>query len=159
MAKIQMVRIDYRLIHGQVITKWLKMYPADYVVVMDNMLGNDEFMSDIYKMVPTSAKATEIWSVAVGIEKLKALGDNEKVFLLFKDVKTCYEAVQAGLIFDTLVVGGVPGDGTRSFISDGIYLSPEEIGRLVEISKNDVRVIVQSIPEEASTSIEKLIKK
>ena len=34
MAEIQIARIDYRLIHGQVVTKWMKAYPAKRIVIV-----------------------------------------------------------------------------------------------------------------------------
>ena len=50
MAEIKLVRVDYRLIHGQVVARWLKVCPVRRIVLVDDVLGNDEFMSDIYKM-------------------------------------------------------------------------------------------------------------
>lgn len=35
MAEIKLFRIDSRLIHGQIITKWLKVSKADKIVVVD----------------------------------------------------------------------------------------------------------------------------
>ena len=46
MAEIQIARIDYRLIHGQVVTKWMKAYPAKRIVIVDTELAQDDFMSD-----------------------------------------------------------------------------------------------------------------
>ena len=37
MAEIQIARIDYRLIHGQVVTKWMKAYPAKRIVIVDTV--------------------------------------------------------------------------------------------------------------------------
>ena len=50
MAEIKLVRVDYRLIHGQVVARWLKVCPVRRIVLVDDVLGSDEFMSDIYKM-------------------------------------------------------------------------------------------------------------
>lgn len=36
-------RIDYRLIHGQVITKWLKRSDANKIIVIDDPLSRDPF--------------------------------------------------------------------------------------------------------------------
>lgn len=49
MAEIKLVRVDYRLIHGQVVARWLKVCPVRRIVLVDDVLGSDEFMSDIYK--------------------------------------------------------------------------------------------------------------
>ena len=50
MAEIKLVRVDYRLVHGQAVARWLKVCPVRRIVLVDDVLGNDEFMSDIYKM-------------------------------------------------------------------------------------------------------------
>ena len=47
-------RIDYRLIHGQVITKWLKRSNADKIIVIDDELYNDPFLAEVYKMAAPS---------------------------------------------------------------------------------------------------------
>ena len=54
MAKITLVRVDHRLIHGQVITKWVKIAQAQKIIIVDDFLGQDEFMADIYRMAAPS---------------------------------------------------------------------------------------------------------
>lgn len=50
MEGIKLVRIDFRLIHGQVITKWSNKISATRIVVVNDALSKDEFMADIYVM-------------------------------------------------------------------------------------------------------------
>ncbi|HAH3645786.1 TPA: PTS sugar transporter subunit IIB [Escherichia coli] len=47
-------RIDYRLIHGQVITKWLKRSDANKIIVIDDPLSRDPFLAEVYKMAAPS---------------------------------------------------------------------------------------------------------
>lgn len=157
MADIKVARIDFRLIHGQVITKWIKYYPVDMIVIVDDTLGSDDFMIEIYKMaVPKGVK----FKVVPQKDAAEALENiNAKVFLLFKDVETCAKAVESGAEFEFLVVGGVPGDGGRQFISDGIYLSPKEFESLEEINKSVPDIIFKSIPEETAVTMEKAKEK
>ena len=49
MAKISLVRIDSRLIHGQVITKWRKIHKVTKIIIVDNELAKDDFMIHIYE--------------------------------------------------------------------------------------------------------------
>lgn len=46
--EIGLIRVDSRLIHGQVITKWLNYSKANVIVVVDDELSKDSFMSEIY---------------------------------------------------------------------------------------------------------------
>ena len=72
MAEIKLVRVDYRLIHGQVVARWLKVCPVRRIVLVDDVLGNDEFMSDIYKMAVPKGTDVDI----VTIDKAKEVLDN-----------------------------------------------------------------------------------
>ena len=40
MAEIKLVRVDYRLIHGQVVARWLKVCPVRRIVLVDDVLVN-----------------------------------------------------------------------------------------------------------------------
>lgn len=157
MADIKVARIDFRLIHGQVITKWIKYYPVDMIVVVDDALRNDDFMIEIYKMaVPKGVKFKVVSQEgAAGI--LEQI--NASVFLLFKNVEACAKAVESGVKFDFLVVGGVPGEGERQFISDGIYLNKKEFTELENINQTVSEIIFKSIPEETAVTMQKAKEK
>ena len=47
MAKIKMVRIDYRMVHGQIVAKWIKFRPVDRLILADDALVDDSFMGDL----------------------------------------------------------------------------------------------------------------
>ena len=46
---IALTRVDFRLIHGQVITRWLKQCDINEIVTVDTALSKDEFMQDVLK--------------------------------------------------------------------------------------------------------------
>ena len=42
MAKKLAVRVDDRLIHGQVVTQWVNVFKAQHIVVIDNNVAKDK---------------------------------------------------------------------------------------------------------------------
>ena len=44
MENVLLTRVDDRLIHGQVMTAWMKRLPAKEIMVIDNKIAKDEFM-------------------------------------------------------------------------------------------------------------------
>ena len=77
MAKIKMVRIDYRMVHGQIVAKWIKFRPVDRLILADDALVDDSFMGDIYKMaVPQKdvdiVKLTDIQYSDVDFQRRKS---------------------------------------------------------------------------------------
>lgn len=146
MAEIKMARVDFRLIHGQVITKWIKYYPTQMIVIVDDILASDDFMQEIYEMaVPKGVKFK-----VVSIAQAKGFLDDLKktVFLIFKDIQTCKKTIDSGVTFELLVIGGVPGEHNRKLISDGIWLNEEDYRNLQAIEKTVSKISIKSIPED-----------
>ena len=57
MAKLCLVRIDSRMIHGQVMTMWSKTDGINHILAIDDGIAADPFMKDIYMMaVPHTLK-------------------------------------------------------------------------------------------------------
>lgn len=157
MSNIKLVRIDYRLIHGQVVAKWLKVSSVRRIVLVDDILGNDEFMSDIYKMAVPKGTAVDI----VTVNKAKELLDktDDTVFLIFKDIESCYKAVKKGINIPSLNVGAVQSEKDRKLITSGVALSREEVEILKELQAMGIEVTVQPIPEISAISLETVEKK
>lgn len=64
MAEISLIRVDSRLIHGQVITKWRKIFNITKIVVVDDSLANDEFMIRMYEAAaPAGVKDKGVWGL------------------------------------------------------------------------------------------------
>ena len=69
MGTINLVRIDDRLIHGQVMTKWSKGMGTNAIYVIDDVTAADDFMKDIYISTNSSANLKiEVYSVDEAVE-------------------------------------------------------------------------------------------
>lgn len=81
MSKIVLTRVDSRLIHGQVVTKWLQQLGANEILVVSDELEQDEFLQSIYLM----AAPPGVSVVIKGIEVPKNIGNRKK-----RKRKRCY---------------------------------------------------------------------
>ena len=151
MAEIQIARIDYRLIHGQVVTKWMKAYPAKRIVIVDTELAQDDLMA--------APAGTKVDVVETDQAKSFLEGTKGSVFLLFKNVESCYEAFSDGVIFPKLVVGGIPTDAGKALVYSSIYMSASEYEKLEKISDTGIQVILQSTPDDSYAELSKIKEK
>lgn len=160
MAKITWARVDYRLIHGQVITKWSKIASANQIVIVDDVLGQDEFMASIYRMAAPSGVGVDIKTAA---EAAAAYQDGTlgagNVFLLFKDVHAARASHEAGLAFETLQLGGIPAEAGRKVVFPAVALGPSEVEDIRALHDAGVDIQIQVVPEEAGISYEEALKK
>lgn len=156
MGKLKMVRIDYRMVHGQIVAKWIKFRPVDRLILADDALVDDPFMGDIYKMAVPD-REVDIVKLADVKEAIDRKDDT--VMLIFKDVDTAYAAFKAGLELPELNAGAIQNNPKRKTVLQGVALSAEEYDKLAEIKASGVNVFMQPIPENDPVGIEAAEKK
>lgn len=157
---ITLSRVDYRLIHGQVMTKWLKISLAKKIIIVDDILAQEQYMIDIYKMSAPSDVTIDIFTLAEIKEKLELPEfKNSKLFLLFKDIKNARKTFEAGVNFPNLQIGGVPKSGDKKMIFKAVSLDTEDIENLKFLEQNNVEITLQIIPEESKLSLKEAIEK
>lgn len=160
MADIRLVRIDFRLIHGQVITKWFKQSLANEILIIDDALSKDSFMAGIYTMsAPPGAKVT-VYSVEEAVAKWKenGLGDG-KLFILFKNVEQTYKAWKAGFLLPEVQIGGLGSAPGRKVVFGPITLDDQDANLLHEMEEHGVHVYLHQVPEEGKVDLKKILEK
>ena len=91
---IKLLRIDHRLIHGQVAVSWTQELGADCI-----LLANDDCVTNQIRRTAISlAKPSNVKLVAKGIEdSIQAINDGKtdkyKLFVVVESVKDAYELV------------------------------------------------------------------
>ena len=107
--EIGLIRVDSRLIHGQVITKWLNYSKANVIVVVDDELSKDSFMSEIYKASAPNGIIVEILSID---DFMKNTGthkySNKRLLILLKNIETVYELYLRQFKMEHIQLGGLP---------------------------------------------------
>ena len=128
---LKLVRVDDRLIHGQVVAIWLKALNARRIVIVDDRTARDEFVSEVIKMAAPPGVAVEIHESAAGIERVRQLVDDpEPAFVLMRSPVTALGLRQAGVEFPVLNVGGIGAGPGRKPLYRNISASPEELAAM-----------------------------
>lgn len=147
MGKLNMVRVDYRMVHGQIVAKWIKFRPVDRLILADDSLVDDPFMGDIYRM---AVPDREVDIVKLGDVQTAIDRKNDTVLLIFKDVASAYTVYKNGLQLPELNVGAVQNSAQRKAVVQGVALTVEEYEKLSEMKAEGVNVFLQPIPENLS---------
>ncbi|MCR1898981.1 PTS sugar transporter subunit IIB [Irregularibacter muris] len=157
---IVLTRVDFRLIHGQVITRWVTQCQANEIVTVDTSLSNDEFMQDVFKMAAPKGLKIRILSVE---EAVKAQQKNEfqrnRVMLLFKSVQELDNAVRAGLKLEEVQIGGLGGGPGRKAVNNAITLNREDADTLLALEKMGINIYFQTTPDYPSEILQKAVAK
>lgn len=158
MATLSLVRIDHRLIHGQVMTMWTKEYSVDHILVIDDPLTKDDFLKKIYGLsVPSSIKL-EINSVDEAVQRWEKdkLGTG-KYLVLMKDPQTALRAWKSGFGIEKLQIGNVEADSNSEIVHRSSRLGKGHLSYLSEMLEGGVEVYIQSLPTEKKVLLKDLI--
>ncbi len=158
MKNIVLTRIDDRLIHGQVITAWVKHIKCDTVLIVDDSLSKNSMMQRIYKAAAPTGLNVEITNEPDAVEYLKADdGHDHNVIILVKIPQVIENLKGLGVSINSVILGGMGSNHERKKLIRNVFSSAEENECFKRLIESGCTVEYQIVPAEKSTDISKLI--
>jgi PTS system mannose-specific IIB component len=149
MASIPLLRVDNRLIHGQVTAFWVRSLSCERAIIIDDATAADKFIKKILLMaMPPSTKLT-IYSVEEAVKEWQEnqLGSG-RAMVIFKDIAGAKRTFECGFRFENLQIGGSPRTTGQKQVSGSIYLNEDEAKMLNELESEGVEIILQVLSEQ-----------
>lgn len=144
------VRVDNRLIHGQVIETWVPYSKVDTLVVVNDELAVNGMRQDIMRMaVPCGIQLffSTIGQLAGNLTEYVHQG-SRAFFLLFANCQDARLAYEKGISFRMLNIGNLHYAPGKHQICDHIALSKEDIACLGFFSRKGVELDFRCIPSK-----------
>lgn len=148
---IQLIRIDDRLLHGQVAYSWKAGLGYKAIVIADDDVSKDEFRKTIIKAanpegVKLAIKNIEDAANLLNDERLKDV----KVFVIVANPKSAYLLYSKLNEKPTLNLGGMmKKDGSKEF-SKAVYLTESDLEYLNKLHNENIKIDVRQTPNESS---------
>ena len=151
---VKLLRIDSRLVHGQVANNWAGSLGAEAILAVSDGAANDELRKTL--MLQTGGGKVKVH--VLGVEKAARVYKNPK-----------YEALKAVIVVETpadivrlldlgvdakeVNVGGMTFKQGTSQISQAVYAGPEDIEAFKEIDSRGIKQYIQQVPSTASSDL------
>ena len=149
MENLKLTRIDFRLIHGQVMTRWVKQYDIKAIVVVDDKSAKSPILKKILLGAAPHGVKVEVETIENAAKRwVEGTLPKDNLLLLFKDPKGAASAYNAGLHYPRLQVGGIEGAGNKINICRNITMSEDDINTLKPVYEAGVEIFCQPIPED-----------
>jgi PTS system mannose-specific IIB component len=145
----RLVRIDDRLIHGQVVAGWLRALDAKRIVIVDDATARDEFLREVLTLAAPQGVPVEVYGVADGAARCLELASTpEPVIVLARSPRTIVGLRQAGVPIEVVDLGGMGAGPGRRRLHKTISISPEELASLRELESMGTRVEIQIVADD-----------
>jgi len=143
------VRVDNRLVHGQVVETWLPYSKANVMVLANDDIVADQLRQEIIKLAIPSGVDLVFTCIAETAQTLKWYCEHHfcsQVFLLFASCVDAKNALEYGLHFKTLNIGNIHYAPGKDQICDHIALSQEDKSCLRFFQEQGVSLDFRCIP-------------
>lgn len=152
MENLLLTRVDDRLIHGQVMTAWMKLLPAKEIIIVDDKVAGDAFMIQVLTMAAPSGVKVKVFSVNDAAQMLKD-GLKMPSIMLAKTPLTYKRLVENGVDLQEINIGGMGISGERKTLYKNIAADPAERDALQEFIQKGITVKIQVIPQDKSIDV------
>ena len=147
MRNVVLTRVDERLIHGQVMTSWLKLCNANVILIIDAGSASNAFLKRI--LFAAAPKDVELQEDSPA---------GEKVLVLSKTPQPLLAMVRSGIEIKEIILGNMGGAPGRKHFNKSISASADEIQAFRDLVDAGVYVYCQMVPSDAKEDVKKLLK-
>jgi mannose/fructose/N-acetylgalactosamine-specific phosphotransferase system component IIB len=147
---ISFVRIDDRVIHGQIITRWTRMKECHGILVIDDTIANDPMQKKIFSHAAPRDVKVGIYTVEEGIEKIgKAVQAKNSYFVIVRSPVTLQRLSESGAEFGGQVnVGPMSARPGADTIGKNVAVTVEERHAFDYLDEKGMDITFQLVPEE-----------
>ena len=158
MKNIAFIRIDDRLIHGQVITSWVRVTKANKILIVDDLVVTDPFISKVLKMAAPPGIEVEVYGVDDAVKYILEDGtSNEALLVLVKGPKTIMGLINGGVMINEVNLGGMGAGPGRKKLYKNISTTQEEKSIFKEILDAGTNVFIRIVPDDKPINLKDLI--
>ena len=151
-------RIDDRLIHGQVATRWTKETGVKRIIVVNDNVVKDKTRATMLKQaVPPGVTAH-----VVSVDKMMRVYNNpeyagDKVMLLFTNPSDALELVRRGVPIKSINIGGMAYKEGRVMLDMSVSVDEKDIEAFKELDSRGIELEVRKVASDKKVPVLQLI--
>lgn len=156
---IVLLRVDERLVHGQVTVGWGMTLDPDHYVVVDDDLAAEEWEQELLRLAVPPETSLQFVGVDEARDRLSEWDEAPRdTVLLTRNLEQMLRLARDGALAGREVnLGGIHHRPGRSRVLPYLFLSEEDRIRIRELLEEGVRVSAQDLPGSPRTGAEALL--
>jgi mannose/fructose/N-acetylgalactosamine-specific phosphotransferase system component IIB len=157
---IALVRVDNRLVHGQILEAWVPFLRASCIVVVDDQVASDFFRETVIRMAVPSGVKVVITNVAEFAETCPfSRGRGLKTIVLFSKISDAWSAHCHGFRFDLLNIGNIYNEECKLCCTPAVLLSDADIRDINHLRDVGVNIELRRVPREKPIDLIEIVRK
>ena len=158
--KIAHVRVDTRLLHGQVATTWTKTVSPDRIIVVSDGVAHDQLRKTMIEQAAPPGVPANVVPISKMIEVTKdpRFGAT-KAMLLFENPQDLLAAIEGGVDIKEANIGSMAHSVGKVVVTNAVAMDNADVETLETLHAKGVALEARKVPSDSPVSYEDLIKK
>ncbi|KRM53223.1 PTS sugar transporter subunit IIB [Ligilactobacillus araffinosus] len=158
--KFGLVRIDSRLLHGQVATAWTKSVRPDRIIVVSDNVSKDKLRKNmIIQAAPPGVRANVIpIKKMIEVSKDPRFGAT-KALVLFENPEDALKAIEGGVDIKTLNIGSMAHSEGKVAVNKVLSLDEKDVETYDKLNEMGIKFDVRKVPNDSPENMMDLVNK
>ena len=157
MAKTVLLRIDDRLLHGQVARNWMKEVGADVIVVANDPVNEDEKQQHLMDLVTPMGSKSYFFGLSEASTKIKDL-EEEDALVLVESPADALKLIEDGIEIDSVNVGNIHQTSGKEKVNESIFVDQNDIDTFKKIEASGKKLDFRTLPNDQAIDFDQLFK-
>lgn len=142
-----LIRVDDRLLHGQIICAWVPFTGADALIVASDEAASDSLVSDIISACGCKGLDVHVKSVADTLKYIGSNPDSEKILLIVGELNDAMRLYEDGMKFTSINLGNIHHEDNGRKITPSIIINEEDERVLERFEELGVSIDIRDVPK------------
>ncbi|MGT2930566.1 PTS sugar transporter subunit IIB [Streptococcus dentasini] len=158
--KINLARVDTRLLHGQVATGWTPNSKANRIIVASDTVAKDELRKSLIKQAAPNGVKANVVPIKKLVEASKdpRFGDTHAL-ILFETPQEALEAIEGGVPIKELNVGSMAHSTGKTVVNNVLSMDKDDVATFEKLRDLGVTFDVRKVPNDSQKDLFDLIEK
>jgi mannose/fructose/N-acetylgalactosamine-specific phosphotransferase system component IIB len=146
---VRHLRIDNRLVHGQVVVSWLQAERANTILVANDIIAGDEFQKTMLLAVKPPSVRELILSVDEALAYVKDPAHaTDQIFLLVKDPSDALRLHRGGIGVPVMNVGNMAFAVGAKRVTRTVFVTPRDVEAFRALHDEGVQLTARMMPTD-----------
>jgi mannose/fructose/N-acetylgalactosamine-specific phosphotransferase system component IIB len=155
--RISLIRVDDRLIHGQVAVGWTQALGIQQILVADDTVAADEAQKQLVLLAVPGGVVGDVLSIEDSAAVVQASTSDVPTLVLVKGPQELQALHAAGMPMDTVNIGNVHTGPGRRRLTKEVHATDEEIEIWRNLAAAGVKLEAQWVPGSPVTDLGRVV--
>ena len=143
---ILLLRVDHRLLHGQVVFSWVQNLKADCILIANNSVATDELRKTTLKLAKPQEVKLVIKNINDAIISINSgITDKYNLLVIVESVEDAYKIAKKTSQIKQINLGGIKPRENSKNISKTINLLEDEEIMIKDLLKNGIEIEIRQL--------------